>query len=476
MTLMLAQLAGGIPSLPDLTQPQNLLRFGSQVMTTFMGLTLLLVAIAIALAILNLSLRRDQPEAIIWGQVVRDRVSTSLHLFQHTLLVLLILVVGFFLCSTLANRYHYWEQARVAQVASSVAGARMEQRSPQLRYEIQEPYTAYTQVENRVVETQRTRPVSRTVGLSGSQIEVKLNQAVDAQNRQRVYLADFQADYQVSNPLTETTDFWFEAYPPDGYSLLRNFRVERDGTRLQPTNPDQFSFPIQLKPGETAKFRVAYQAQGGSRWIYNATGQLLANFRLTAHANFSGADFASGIVPTEIKGEGEGTRFTWVFDDNVSVQNPFGVFTATSPIQNTGVMPRLLLLAPGLLLWWLLLLYFSMPLRLRDVAIASGLFFACLLALTYMSRSMDAKLAWAGLSVLLLSLTWGLGARDRRQDLTINRRHLAIAATICTIAGAIVPVFALLIPTTGLTLSLAGLLSVIWLTVRRWYGWLAAKD
>jgi hypothetical protein len=181
----------------------------------------------------------------------------------------------------------------------------------------------------------------------------------------------------------------------------------------------------------------------------------LSNFRLHVRTNFPNADFASGIVPTKTGKEGTGIIFTWAFADNVSVQNPFGVFTATGPILQTGILPRLLLLAPGLFLWWLLLLYLSLPMGWRNVTIAGAVFFASLLALTYLSRIADATLVWGGISALLLILVWGLGKNAKT----------SLAAIICTIAGAIVPVYALLIPYTGLTLSVAGLLSVIWLTV-----------
>ncbi|WP_448562782.1 hypothetical protein [Trichothermofontia sp.] len=120
--------------------------------------------------------------------------------------------------------------------------------------------------------------------------------------------------------------------------------------------------------------------------------------RLAIWANFPNADFASGIVPTTIAAEGRGTRFTWDFAENVSVQHPFGVFTATSPIRHTGILLRLLLLAPGVFLWWLLLLYLMVPLQLGDVAIAAAVFFASVLALTYLSRLGDARLAWGVLS------------------------------------------------------------------------------
>jgi hypothetical protein len=145
----------------------------------------------------------------------------------------------------------------------------------------------------------------------------------------------------------------------------------------------------------------------------------------------------------------------------VSVRNPFGVFTATSPIRNTGILPRLLLLAPFLFLWWVLLLYQSIPMQVQQVAITAGVFFAYLLALTYLSRFLEVKTAWAILSPLLLILAWGLG----------NQRRASLAALICTIVGAVIPVLGFLIPYTGLTLSLAGVLSAIWLAARNWYNW-----
>ncbi|MGB7439697.1 MAG: hypothetical protein WA919_01400 [Coleofasciculaceae cyanobacterium] len=118
------------------------------------------------------------------------------------------------------------------------------------------------------------------------------------------------------------------------------------------------------------------------------------------------------------------------------------------------------MLAPALFLWWLLLLYLSVPLSLRNVLIVGGMFFASLLTLTYLSRIIDAKLAWSAISLILLGLVWGLG----------NSRTVSLAAVICTITGAILPILGLLVPYSGLTLSLAGLLSTIWLAVHNWYG------
>lgn len=460
------QTAQGIPNLPDLTHPNELIEFGNQIIKVSLQLGILVGLLGIAIAILSFSLRNKEPEHGIFVGEWIVRYSTLLRAFQHLVLILILLAGGFFFSSTLSNRYHHWEQARVAKVAESVAGDRLEQQAPQIRYTLDEPYTYDTQVEGKIVRVQATRKVNRLLAISGSKIDVKLNQTTDPATERAIYQAIFTADYQVSNKLKEAENFFFEIQPPLGYKLLQKFKVERDGTRLVPINPGNYSFPLRLEPGEETQFKVTYEALGGPRWVYNANGQLLSNFSLTALADFPNADFASGIVPTESKVEGRGTRFTWVFDDNVSVLNPFGVFTSVGPVKKTGILPRLLLLAPALFLWWLALLYLSVPMNLKDVAISAGIFFACLLSLTYLSRVIDAKLAWLGISIILIAIIWGLGKTNQAR----------LAAVIATISGGVIPVLGLLVPYSGITLSLAGLLSVVWLAVRHWYGWYRVNE
>ncbi|KYC41361.1 hypothetical protein WA1_21905 [Scytonema hofmannii PCC 7110] len=453
--------AKGIPGLPDLTHPTELIQFGNHLLKASLLLVFLAIALGIAIALLSFVLHRNQEQqalligewAVTYSQLLRG--------LQHLTLVLVLMVGGFFLCSTLGNRYHHWEQAKVAQVAESVAGERLEQMAPQVRYITEEPYTYNTQVNGKIVKVNDKQKVNRFLTLNGSQIQVKIDQSADVQARRAIYKVDYVADYKIVNPLKDINSFFFEAQPPIGYSLLQSYKIERDGTRLQQTNTGDYGFPIQLQPGQETSLRVTYKAQGGPRWVYNSNGQLLSNFRLKAIANFVGADFASGIVPSETETDGRSTRFTWIFDDNVSVKNPFGVFTNTNPIRDTGVLPRLLLLAPAIFLWWILLLYLSLPINLRNVAIAGGIFFACLLTLTYLSRLMSPPIAWTFISLILVFLTWGLG----------SNRNASLAAIICTISGAVFPIFGLLVPYSGLTLSLAGFLSAIWLAVRHWYGW-----
>lgn len=448
----------GIPNLPDLTHPDKLINFGSQIVQFSFKLGLLILAFGVVMALITWSnSRQGEPTATVLKEWL-ERYVLVIQKLPHIGLILLILVGGFFLCSTLANRYHHWEQQKVAQVATTVAGERLEQAAPQVRYQVEETYTNYRWVDNQQIEEEATRMVDRFLAIAASQIQVRIDQATDPATRQWLYNVSFEADYQVVNRLSDIQQFFFEIRPPFGYKLLQDFQVEREGQALVSVNPGDYGFPFRLAPGESTSFRVTYQAQGAPRWVYEPMGQLLSNFRLTAFANFPNADFA-GALPTVTQ---EGVRereLTWIFEGNVSVRNPFGVFTATDRVRNTGVLPRLLLLAPAIFLWWILLLNLSLPLSLRDVAIAAGIFFACILTLTYTSRLIDARLAFTLICPILLGLVWGLG----------SNRQASLAAIICTIAGVALPIFGLLIPYSGLTLSLAGLLSGGWLAVQNWY-------
>ncbi|MCU0537139.1 MAG: hypothetical protein MUD14_24910 [Hydrococcus sp. Prado102] len=454
------QNAQGIPDLPDLTHPQELISLGQQLLGSLLTISLVVSALGVAIALLSFALNRYEVEGKSFLGEWVNRYSSLLKAFLHGILVLTLLVVGFLFCSTLANRYHHWEQASIAKIAASVEGEKLEQPAPKVRYVVEEPYSYFSNVDGKLVKVQDTQQVNRFLALTSSEIQVNIDQIRNLQVSDRNnYRIDFAASYQFTNSLPQAQEIFFEISPPYSYSLLQNFRVEQEGKRLEPTNPGSYSFPLRLAPQQSTSFRVMYQAQGAPRWVYSASGELLSNFRLTVNANFPNADFASGIAPTEIKNEEKGTVFIWVFEDNVSVANPFGVFTSTAPVLNTGILPRLLLLAPGVFLWWLLLLYLSLPMTWRNVALAGALFFACILALTYLSRIMDVRVAWSGISLVLSILVWGLG----------TNRNASLAAIICTISGAILPVLALIISYSGITLSLAGLLSVTWLVVRNWY-------
>ena len=449
-----------IPNLPDLTHPNELIEWGSEMMKAGINLAILLTALGVIWSLINGSVKK--PGDSISVPMLKTALEQYLNWIQtlpHFILIVLLLTSSFFLCSTLANRYHHWEQQRITQIATTVAGERLEQTAPRIRYEIEEPFTDYRYVDGKTIEIKSTHLVSHWMTLAGSQIEVNINQTTSPDTKQWIYSVDFAGDYQVKNQLKGISEFFFEVPPPYGYLLLQNFQVEQNGKPLVQVNPGDYGFPFKLAPGETTNFKVSYQAQGAPRWVYQPGEQLLSNFRLNVLAQVPNAEFA-GAVPTVTKEGGNNRQLSWVYEGNISVRNPLGIFTATSPILNTGVLPRLLLLAPGIFLWWLILLYLSLPLTLRDVVIVAGLFFAGLLTLTYSSRFMDAKLAWMLISPVLLFGVWGLG----------KNRQASWVTMICTISGAILPILGLLVPYSGITLSLAALLSGIWLALQHWHG------
>jgi hypothetical protein len=448
-------MAQGIPMLPDLTQPQQILQFGSQLLGFFLVLAILVLGLGIVLALLNFSLRAD-PESTSLNRQWTEYYRQILSALPHGLLVISLILIGFLMFSTLANRYHNWEQARISKISATLEGDRLEQTAPLIRYIIQETYTAGKLVDGNYIEEQKTRNVDRYLTLANTNVQVKLDRIVNPQTFKTAYNSNFAAEYKVVNTLSDSQTFYFESPPPSGYSLLQNFRVERDGKRLTQINSGDYGFPFELNPSQESKFKVTYQSSGGAKWIYSTNGKSLSGFRLDATTTFPDAEFASGIIPTEIEAEANGKRFSWIFEDNVTVQNPFGVFSTIGAIRNVGILPRLLFLAPALFLWWLLLLYFSVPMSLLQVAIAGGCFFASLLALTYASRLVDASLAWSIFSLVSLAAIWRYGG-DRR---------ITLSVIICTIAGMILPVLGLLVPYSGILLSLAGLMSMAWLLLK----------
>jgi hypothetical protein len=448
--------------LPDLTQPQSLDRIVGQLPIAVAIFAILAIALGAGMALLNFS-RQNHPQErnVVVGdwEIRADRLIGGL---QHVVLVSILMLGGFLLCSTLANRQNSWEQARTAQVAPAIVGEPILQTSPQVSYTSQEPYVYTTQLNGKLVKVQDKKDVTRQGSVSGSNLQVRVDPTQAKPGEDANYQIDFRGDYQVTNPVGTTDRFVFQINPPTGYSLLQNFSVDQDGKRLTPINPGEYRYPVQIAAGNVSKLRVSYRTQGSPQWVYSAKDGSLANFRMSISTQVPRLNFISGVAPTKVDAKGTQKVFTWAFNQNASVQKPFGVAVSDVAVARTGTLPLLLLLAPGIFLWWMLLLYFSIPIDLRSVAIAGFSFFVGMFVLTYFGRILSPLPVWGGISVGLLGLVWGLGRKNWR---------MSLAAIICTLLGVVVPVYGFLIGYRGLTLSVAGLLSVLWLAARNWYGW-----
>lgn len=447
--------------LPDLTQPQYLDRIANQLPLLIVIFMVLAIGLTAGMALFNFSLQNSPLGNVAIGDWMM-RSTQLMRGLQQILLVAVLLLAGFGLCSTLATGQHNWEQAQVIKKTPTIADELVQQSSPQVSYTNQEPYVYTTQLGDKLVKVEDKKEVTRQSSVSGSNILVSIAPALASSGEGNNYLIDFSGDYQVSNLIRTTDRFVFQISPPKGYSLLQNFGVEQDGKKLTTSNPSEYRFPIQIAPGNVSKLRVTYRAQGSPQWVYSAKDGSLANFRMAISTKLPRLNFINGIAPTKVSSSGDRQVFSWSFDKNASVQKPFGVTVSPPAVPQTGKLPLLLLLAPGVFLWWMILLCFSMPMRLQNISIAGFVFFAGMFALTYFSRLADPIYVWSGISVGLLLLVWGLGH---------NNWRVSLAAIICTILGAISPVYGFLIGSRGVMLSIVALLSVVWLAARNWYGW-----
>jgi hypothetical protein len=451
--------------LPDLTQPQSIDLLVNQ-LPMFLALAIGLTAV---MALFNFSLRNYPADHVAVGNWMM-RSTQFIRGLQQILLITLLLLAGFGLCSTLANSQSNWEQAQISKKTPVIADEFVQQSSPQVSYTSQEPYVYTTQLGGKLVKVEDKKEVTRQLAVSGSNILVSIAPAPTKSSDGNNYLIDFNGDYQISNSIpapsgfaTNAIDrFVFQLTPPTGSLLLQNFGFEQDGKKLARANPGDYRFPVQVAPGKVSKIHVTYRAQGSPQWVYSAKDGSLSNFRLAISSKMPGLNFINGIAPTRVSRNGDRQVFSWTFNRNASAQKPFGVAVAPPTAPLTGKLPLLLLLAPGILLWWLLLLCFSLPMGLQQISITGLVFFANMFALTYFSRLADPIYLWSGISVVLILLVWGLGR---------NNWRVSLAAVICTILGLIFPVYGFLVGARGVMLSIAALLSVIWLAARNWHGW-----
>jgi hypothetical protein len=447
--------------LPDFTQTEYIDRFANQLPLSIAIFILLAIGLTAAMALFNFSLRNAAASNVALGDWTIN--STKLiRVLQQLLLVAILLFVGFGLCSTLANNQRNWEQARLIKTTPPTVDEFIQQSSPLVSYTSQEPYVYTTQLEGKLVKVEDKKEVTRQSSVSGSNLLVSISPASNKSGNGNNYFIDFNGDYQIANSIPTTDRFVFQINPPTGSLLLQNFGVEQDGKKLAQTNPGDYRFPLQIAPGKVSKLHVTYRTQGSPQWVYSAKDGSLGNFKMAISTKVPRLNFVNGIAPTKVSSNGDRQVFSWAFDKNASVQKPFGVTVSAPVVAQTGLLPQLLLLAPGILWWWLLLLCFSMPMRLKNIAITGCIFFAAMFALTYFSRLTDPIYVWGGISGGLLLLVWGLGS---------NNWRVSLAAIISTILGLIFPVYGFLIGGRGVLLSVAAILSVIWLAVRNWYGW-----
>jgi hypothetical protein len=466
----------GIPGVLDVTQsnvPVSIL--GDRMNLIMNGVPLgillfciILIGLGVALALINFSIKPQQESSMVAMGDWIMRYSDLIRSLRHVAIVLAILTVGTLLCSTVANRYHFWEQNTFPRAAATAA--QIVQTSPQVRYTIKEPYNYSENINGKVTKIRDEKDLTRLLPVNKSNIQVKINKSKVKSAEKWAYTTDFLGEYEIRNITPGSVDFLLTMAPPKGAYIVQSYSVEQDGRRISANSAGEYEYRIQIAPNGTTQLKTSYQAQGAPRWLYATKGELLSRFQLSIESNFNNINSASGLMPSSIEKRNPGKTFTWILPDNAAIPYPIGASSPNALPAQVGVIPKVILFAPAIWLWWLVMLYLSVPMRIKDILISAGVAGTSILTLAFVMRLFKTEitavyatpeLVWPVIAILLLVSAWGLGKNFRT----------SLAAIICTIAGMILPVLAMLTTYQGLILSLAALLSVMWLVVMNWYGW-----
>jgi hypothetical protein len=468
--------ANGIPGVPDVTQSNvSTSLFGDRLSLIMNGVPLgillfcvILIGLGVALALINFSIKPQQESSMVAMGDWIVRYSDLIRSLRHVAVVLAILTVSALLCSTVANRYHLWEQNTFPRAAATAT--QIVQISPQVRYTIKEPYNYSQNINGKVTKVRDEKDLTRLLPVNSSNIKVNINKSKVRSAEKWIYTTNFLGEYEVRNITPGSIDFLLTMAPPKGAYIVQSYSVEQDGRRISANSAGEYEYRIQIAPNGTTQLKTSYQAQGAPRWLYATKGELLSRFQLAIEANFNNINSASGLMPSSIEKRNPGKTFTWVLPDNAAIPYPIGASAPNALPAQVGVIPKVILFAPAIWLWWLIMLYLSVPMRIKDILISAGVAVTSVLTLAYAMRLFKTEitavyatpeLVWPVIAILLLASAWGLGKNFRT----------SLAAVICTIAGMILPVLAMLTTYQGTILSLAALLSVMWLVVMNWYGW-----
>ncbi len=463
----------GIPEIPDVTQPDRLSLIINGAPLGIIVFCAILIGLGIALALINFSIKPQQESSMVAMGDWIVRYSDLIRSLRHVAVVFAILIIGALICSTVANRYHIWEQSAFPRAAATAK--QIEQISPQIRYTVKEPYNYSENVNGKVTKIRDEKDVTRLLPVNSSNIKVNINKSKVRSAEKWVYTTSFLGEYEVRNITPGSVDFLLNMAPPKGAYIVQGYSVEQDGRRISSNSAGEYEYRIQIAPNGTTQLKTSYQAQGAPRWLYATKGELLSKFQLAIETNFSNINSASGLMPSSIEKRKPGKTFTWVLPDNAAIPYPIGASAPNSLLPQVGVIPKVILFAPAIWLWWLVMLYLSVPMRIKDILISAGVAVTSILTLAYVMRLFKTEITavyatpeivWPVIAILLIASAWGLGKNFRT----------SLAAVICTIAGMILPVLAMLTTYQGSILSLAALLSVMWLVVMNWYGWYKLEE
>ena len=306
-------------------------------------------------------------------------------------------------------------------------GEEHRQPAPHITYTIQRSVQeSYTECNPDCVEKKKTVTVDEpvVVPLTSSDIAVDL----EYEPRRKglfwysTYRVGFEADYRFENPTDETRTFTVLFHFPSAEAQYDDFSCRGRKGEIDYSNKQGFiSFDVELEPGRSFPFTVAYNSRGIDTWRYflegggavmygDVSGQVseVRNFKLVMNTDFDAIDFPTGSMsPGSKKKTPGGWEVTWSHRKLISGLN---IGMAMPERLNPGPLSsRITFFAPVSLLFFFFLLFIITVMRKVDLHpmhffFLGASFFAFHLLFAYLVDHVSVHVAFAASAITSIVL------------------------------------------------------------------------
>lgn len=217
------------------------------------------------------------------------------------------------------------QDASLRGAVGELWGGRQVQHAP-----VVERLVPYEETVQKMVDGQLTtetaqhgRAESRPLAASDLRVGLALEHRKKGLLWYPTYEADFDGRYALRNDGDETARYRIRYRFPEGAPVLDGFRFVVDGEPVEDAAVENGTAvrEVEVEPGETVTFRVAYRAQGVETWRYafGEQTQQVRDFRLVLSTDFDEIDFPAGTLSaTEKVRDGDGWRLAWRYEHLVA--------------------------------------------------------------------------------------------------------------------------------------------------------------
>jgi hypothetical protein len=227
------------------------------------------------------------------------------------------------------------------------------------------------------------------------------------------YVVDFSGEYAVTNSDAVAQNVRLHFAFPDAGATYDQFQFQIDD-KVQDVDIDTAAGVneiIEVGPGETRRFRLAYRTRGLREWRYRLAGDSgrLKNLTMEITTDFSAVDFPEGsLSPMTLENNGENAaRLRWTADDLITRQDV--AVTMPEKINPGPLSARMSFFAPVCLLFFFLVIASigilkKIPIHPMHYLFVTGGFFAFHLLFAYLVDLINVHLAFVITSIVSVGL------------------------------------------------------------------------